>query len=478
MSAADHEDEVEKHAKGETDEPGVVIDLVEDCGEVALFGGRVDEAREVGKDGESKGNDSTNVNSTIRTVRIVKTFGIEAGAAENEVIAEHDPRDGSEQGAVTDEPGEDVAAEVVVETPGHDDDANEAGDNRSRAETDAPGGEIREAVGGADHIGGEIGGQGGDGEGDEGKDDNGGRAKFRDEEDGIPDGFAKDDDRCGSHDDADETEEGHGGRQAEQLTCRLLLLRTAITGEVRNVEREGCPESDHGGELGDEHGPELAGSLKLRFLSEKITDVVDFEECPAEEGQPHEKKEGGGPVFQPFDGVDAHDHDGEVEKPEGEETTELDSGDAEEADDAGGVGFEIDPMEGTENLVDGPAADPGLDAEPSTGDKGTGDGGDVGTGGTETGANEDREGDAIFCPAVPVEDHGDENDEVAEEDGEDGLPPTHALLDHARGEHVSGNADGHADPEGGKIPLGPGATILGDGSEVGVGKGAAHDDFF
>jgi hypothetical protein len=123
------------------------------------------------------------------------------------------------------------------------------------------------------------------------------------------------------------------------------------------------------------------------------------------------------------------------------------------------------------DFVEGFAADPGLDAEPSAGDEGAEQGGDVGAADAETGAAIDGKGNPIARAGVGVEDHGDQDDGVAERDGEDGLPPVHAFGNQRRGEHVGGDAGRHADPEGGDIERAPFSAGPRRGSDVTVEEG-------
>ena len=51
---------------------------------------------------------------------------------------------------------------------------------------------------------------------------------------------------------------------------------------------------------------------------------------------------------------------------------------------------------------------------------------------------------------------GTQHDQVAEQDGEDRLPPVHAAADQARRQHVGGDADREADPERGDVVGRPG----------------------
>src|ERR1019366_3666094 len=75
------------------------------------------------------------------------------------------------------------------------------------------------------------------------------------------------------------------------------------------------------------------------------------------------------------------------------------------------------PQRPEEALERGPA-DPALDAEPPARPDGAHDGRHVRAEDAVRGAREDGEGDAVLGPRVRVEEDGDEDDRVADEDGD------------------------------------------------------------
>src|ERR1019366_3548796 len=86
----------------------------------------------------------------------------------------------------------------------------------------------------------------------------------------------------------------------------------------------------------------------------------------------------------------------------------------------------------------------------------------------EGGAHEYRERNAVFGPGVRVEQHGDEHDQVAEQDGADGLPPAHAAGNQAAGQHVGGDAHRHSHPQRSVVIEAPRALLQRNGREVRV----------
>ncbi len=102
--------------------------------------------------------------------------------------------------------------------------------------------------------------------------------------------------------------------------------------------------------------------------------------------------------------------------------------------------------EDDENFVNGVAADPGLDAEPTAGHESAEERRDIRADGAERGATINGKWDAVVCSCVRVEDHRNEHDEVAQENRDDCLPPIHSTANKRRGEHIGGNAGGHRNP--------------------------------
>ena len=72
-----------------------------------------------------------------------------------------------------------------------------------------------------------------------------------------------------------------------------------------------------------------------------------------------------------------------------------------------------------------------------------------------------------MAPRTPnVEQHGDQYDQVAEQNCADGLPPVHAAGDQTGCQHVGRDADAHGHPEGRVVVDGPGAALQRDRREV------------
>jgi len=104
-----------------------------------------------------------------------------------------------------------------------------------------------------------------------------------------------------------------------------------------------------------------------------------------------------------------------------------------------------------EEDVQGLPPDPGLDAEPAAGHQRAHQGGDVRADRPVGGAGEHGEGNPVLRARMRVEQDRDEHDRVAEQDGDEGLPPVHARGHEAGREHVGGDAVRHADPERGVV---------------------------
>src|SRR5579859_7863862 len=133
--------------------------------------------------------------------------------------------------------------------------------------------------------------------------------------------------------------------------------------------------------------------------------------------------------------------------------------------------------ESDEHGVDGFAANPCLDAEPTASHKRAQDGGHVGAQYAKRGACEDGEGNAIARSRVRVQQHRDEYEHVAEKNGEERLLPVHAAGNHAARKHVRGDVHAHGNPESGVGVSAPGAAFRRDWSEVLVIERAAANSF-
>lgn len=116
--------------------------------------------------------------------------------------------------------------------------------------------------------------------------------------------------------------------------------------------------------------------------------------------------------------------------------------------------------ENAEHGINGLTTDPGLNAKPAASDESAKDGGNVGATDTEGSAHKDRGGDAVFGAGMGIEEHGNQDDEMAEEDGQNGLHPVHALGNEARGKPVGGNTDAHGHPKRGVVVGAPGGLGL------------------
>src|SRR5262245_48508484 len=65
-----------------------------------------------------------------------------------------------------------------------------------------------------------------------------------------------------------------------------------------------------------------------------------------------------------------------------------------------------------------------------------------------------------------IQDHGNEDDRVAKENGNHRLPPVHAGFDKIPGKSVCGDDDAHADPQGHDVPCGPSPLLDGGRRQI------------
>ncbi len=123
-----------------------------------------------------------------------------------------------------------------------------------------------------------------------------------------------------------------------------------------------------------------------------------------------------------------------------------------------------------QDFVNRVAADPGLDSKPAAGDECAHQRGNICAARAERGAAKNREGDSVTRAGVRIQDHRNDDDQVAEKNRDDRLRPIHPAADERRGEHVSRNAGRHRNPKRGEAADAPFAAIARHRREIFVVK--------
>src|SRR2546429_8941792 len=106
-----------------------------------------------------------------------------------------------------------------------------------------------------------------------------------------------------------------------------------------------------------------------------------------------------------------------------------------------------------------PPADPRLDPEPSARDEAPQDRGDVRAEDAERSTREHGEGNAVARAGVRIQGDAQQHDDIAQHARPDGCLPGPSLVDQARGQRVSRDADRHPDPQRCDVPPVPGAPV-------------------
>ncbi|MNF66433.1 hypothetical protein D3C84_482240 [compost metagenome] len=180
-----------------------------------------------------------------------------------------------------------------------------------------------------------------------------------DKADGIGHGFAHQRCRGCGHDHAQCGEQEHGQRQTDDLPDNLVLLAFGIAAEVRDVQRQGCPEADHGGQPGEEVTVDTRAFRALGRLCHQLAQR-HIGQRPHQQASPHQYQQGRGQGFQPLDRLGTAQHHQQVQPPEQHETDDL-AGTAK--------AFPV-RRQGAEEQVDGQPAEHGLDTKPAAGYQG------------------------------------------------------------------------------------------------------------
>ena len=314
---------------------------------------------------------------------------------------------------------------------------------------------MRKVIRRTDDVSGDVRGERGDAQCYKRRDQYGGVVESCEHIHWIPERLFEDDCRRRSHRHADERVQRHRGWQSQHLAEHLIALGFGVTRKVRDVQRERGPESNHASERGEKEFPKLAflrlTDVKRRGLREHRTESARLTPRPPEQQQSQRDEQWGFDVQQKANGINAAIDDVHVDAPKQHEAGELAGVDAEPIRGGSGMKFK----QRANNFVDRIATDPCLDTEPTTRHQRAQHGGNIRTERTKRGAAINWERNPVARSSVSVEDHGDEYDQVAEEDGEYSLPPIHAAADERRREHVSGDARGHGNPQRSKATNAP-----------------------
>src|ERR1035437_4768070 len=151
------------------------------------------------RDGYTQGqrNDSARVDSfavVIRALAMIEGVYVELGVADEEVIADHDAGNGTQQPGVANQPAEDVRVGRREEFPRTHREAEEARDEPTGTKTDQSRIQVGEVVRRRDNIGPDVDVERGNENGDE-RDEGYKRLMERtDQHDRIPDGMAEEHD--------------------------------------------------------------------------------------------------------------------------------------------------------------------------------------------------------------------------------------------------------------------------------------------
>ena len=149
-----------------------------------------------------------------------------------------------------------------------------------------------------------------------------------------------------------------------------------------------------------------AGGVEFAGRAQHRAEAAGLAGDPPQQQQADSQHERRADAFQKFDGLDAApDHD-DVQRPEGEEADP----------DAARQRRRARPQD-LQHGVDGLAADPGLNAEPSAGHQRAQHRRDVGAAHAERGAHQHRKRNAVLRAGVRVQQHGDQHDQVAQQNG-------------------------------------------------------------
>ncbi|MNK91548.1 hypothetical protein D3C87_1116470 [compost metagenome] len=267
-----------------------------------------------------------------------------------------------------------------------------------------------------------------------------------DQSDRIGDGHTDQFHRSGGHDHAQRCKQKHRQRQTENLPEDLILLALGITAEVRNVQRQRGPETDHcgqpGGEVTDHAGALRTFSRNRQQLGHRHIGHRPHQQANADR---HQQRRGQG--FQPLDRLGTANHHPQIQRPEHHEANHLPRA---------AEGFPALEHR-AEKQVNRQPAKHRLNAEPATRHQCANQARHVGAENAERRAQQHRKRDAVLGAGESVKCQRNQHDDVGEQNRQQRFTDAQAEVrrEHAT-EGISRHTDRHADPQRGDVPLVPG----------------------
>src|SRR5436309_2185435 len=246
-----HEYEINRKCNCKSDKPGVVIEESQR---------RYHKAHEGDATPRHQSGNSFPVEPTgifIYGAAQVEVLHQKHSAANDEVIADHDSRDGAKNSSVSAEPAKNKSTMVRQQLPRHHGHAGEAGDHAAHFEGDSLWPQIGEVIGWRNDVRADIHIQSCKQDSEKGDHHGNRRMEAAEKLHRVPDCGAINHNRGRRDRYADKGIERHRRRQRDRLANRLLPLIASKTCEVRNVERDRRPESDGSVERRDQEFDEL-----------------------------------------------------------------------------------------------------------------------------------------------------------------------------------------------------------------------------
>ena len=291
-------------------------------------------------------------------------------------------------------------------------------------------------------------------------------AQPRENFDGIPQRLAENNCRRRSDRDADEGIKRHCCGKTERLAENLVALRARVTREVRNIQRDGGPKSHHTSERRNKEAEKLSEAVELRGIRKHGPEATRLVAHPEKKRQADQEQERSRDALKKANGLDAAQNYNYVQQPKKCET-------------------HCRPIrnmrprrsQGDNHGVDRFAANPRLNAEPSASHERAQNRRNVCAQHAERRTRKHGEGNSVLRTGVRIEQHGNQHQHVAEENGEQRLLPIHSSGDHGAREHVRGNVDAHRNPQSSVVVRAPGAASGRNGREIFVVEPAGANCF-
>ncbi len=341
------------------------------------------------------------------------------------VVNNHDCGNRAQSAGVANQPSIDIPFGIFEQFPGHHAHADDAGDQPSRPKRDVAGEGIGEVIGRRDDICSDVHCQSRHCHRKHRYSYQNRLLEVPDQLHGVPQlfhGHARvNHDGSRRNNDAQRSKHRHRRRQCYHLPDRLFPLAASETREVRHVEGKRSPKSNHRRQGRHELGQELPKCVEFSLILKHVTESMSLIDSPCGQQDGHDQNKWRRQALHVFEQTHTLIYDEYLQPPEDGEASPLGNGESAQLRQLGNG-----RANHFQSRINGAPTNPCLDAEPTASNQRSHERRYIGADRAVTGARKDGEGNTVFGAWVRIQQDRNQYNQIAEQNGQQGLPPVHA----------------------------------------------------